>query len=247
MEDLASIILVTLLGIALAGCSSGEKAQLVDKFSDDFKTFKKQALECEKVVFYTSLHNEDFIQRCYHKEFVSAYLNELEAIREEMSKVSLELIDELEAKRIAEGKPYVDNPINLSKEFPSYFAKRDAIIEEMQKYELSKDESLKHKNTCEKLDGLAEFIQNQVEYDIYKERFSEKGWYAKQDISKILKNPEDYETHLQNSRVFFNIMWCDSRVEGVFIGSQKYRELEKELIERRKNAEKLGNNAYHSK
>ena len=42
MKLIAQITLASVLGFALAGCgASGTKANLADKFSDDFGTFKK--------------------------------------------------------------------------------------------------------------------------------------------------------------------------------------------------------------
>lgn len=58
--------------------SSGTKANLVDNFADDFETFKKQAAECEKVVFMSS--RGGFERHPYHKELVQSYVDELQKL-----------------------------------------------------------------------------------------------------------------------------------------------------------------------
>ena len=81
MKLIAQITLASVLGFALAGCgASGTKANLADKFSADFGTFKKQVAECEKVVTYGVWGNP------YHKELVQSYMNEIKEIKQKMNK-----------------------------------------------------------------------------------------------------------------------------------------------------------------
>lgn len=135
------------LGIALVGCgASGTKANLVDNFSDDFETFKKQAAECEKVVMLSS--KGGFERHPYHKELVQSYVNELQKL-------------ETQAKTQGVSQSLKD--------------KADSIFDKMKKYRLDEMERKKYANTCFKLDELHKILQNQQEYNIYKERLDPKA------------------------------------------------------------------------
>lgn len=132
------------LGFALVSCgSSGTKADLVDKFSDDFETFKKQAAECEKVVFMSN--RGSFERYPYHKELAQSYVDELQ---------------KLETQARAQGVSQ------------SLKDKADSIFNKMEEYRLDEMEEKKYSNTCFKLDNLYKMLQNQQEYDIYKERLN---------------------------------------------------------------------------
>ncbi|WP_270985532.1 hypothetical protein [Campylobacter helveticus] len=145
MKIVAHITLATTLSFALFGCGeSGTRANLVDKFSDDFETFKKEALECDKVVFMPIKRS---LQRYpFHKELVQSYIDELK---------------ELDKQAKTQG---ISNSLK---------DKADSIYEKMEKYKFSEDEERKYDNTCAKLGGkLYKNLSNQQEYDIYKERLN---------------------------------------------------------------------------
>lgn len=146
MKLITQITLASVLGFALVGCgASGTKANLVDNFADDFETFKKQAAECEKVVFMSS--RGGFERHPYHKELVQSYVDELQ---------------KLETQARAQGVSQ------------SLKDKVDSIFDKMKEYRLDEMEEKKYSNTCFKLDNLYKMLQNQQEYDIYKERLNAK-------------------------------------------------------------------------
>lgn len=148
MKIIAHIALAATLSFALFGCNeSGKRAKLVDKFSDDFETFKKEVLECDKVAPVLNLGGADFDH--FHRELVQPYLNELN-----------------ELKKQAETQPRTD---------PSLKKKANSIFNKMQEYNLNEEEGEKYANTCVRLDMMLELYKNllnQQEYDIYKERFN---------------------------------------------------------------------------
>lgn len=147
MKIVAHIALATTLSFALFGCGeSGTRANLVDKFSDDFETFKKESLECGKVVFMSI--NGGFERYAFHKELIQSYVDEL---------------DKLENQARTQG---------IS---DSLRDKADSIYNKMKEYKLSEDEERKYDNTCARLGGeFYKNLTNQQEYDIYKERFNSK-------------------------------------------------------------------------
>ena len=160
MKLIAQITLASVLGFALAGCgASGTKANLADKFSDDFGTFKKQVAECEKVVTYGVWGNP------YHKELVQSYIDEIKEINQKARK------------------------IGSASELESLAKKQKTLEKEMGEYQLSEEEDEKYNKTCAELNyTLAKYIQNQAEYDIYKAEYNNrKASQEFQNLIKELK------------------------------------------------------------
>ena len=148
MKIVAHITLATTLSFALFGCGeSGTRANLVDQFSDDFESFKKEVLECDKVVSMSI--NGGFERYPFHKELVQSYIDEL---------------DKLENQARTQG---ISNSLR---------DKANSIYNKMKEYRLNEEEKKKYLNTCFKIDGedLYKNLSNQQEYDIYKERLHSK-------------------------------------------------------------------------
>ena len=144
MKLIAQITLASILGLTLVGCgASGTKADLVDNFSDDFETFKKQVVECGKV---TKMGGFFGGSSYYHKELVQSYLDDIDKWKEKAERTTA----------------------NSTRE--SLKQKYDSIIEKMEKYKLSDEEKKNYSNTCGNLYGsFYKYLQNQQEYDIFKQ------------------------------------------------------------------------------
>lgn len=149
-----SAAFMALIASSFMACSSssGSKAKLVSEFSADFETYKKQRLECDKVIF---LQTGFFGSGIYmHKE--------VEPILEKIKKKSEEYNDKIEAATISHDG---DKVVKLRKQRDKWAEEQD---KETEAYKLTDEETANYKKTCVKDKGYAVFLASQEEYDLYK-------------------------------------------------------------------------------